>query len=149
MIGKKCDQIWMQVLRFGFGRSVSGSVYSEGRTLTKDDEKAYWGKIEYEEEKDDNQSGETTENSSNPTASTDETMEDTEKRLIVKGTVMFGYGLEPTPVGKFVLTETNSVEEDDLDEDDEEDDEEEEGDINSDGDSFLEEHFFDSDNAFQ
>jgi hypothetical protein len=27
IIGDKRDQLWMQVLRFGFGRSVSGSVY--------------------------------------------------------------------------------------------------------------------------
>ena len=27
IIGEKRDQLWMQVLRFGFGRSVSGSVY--------------------------------------------------------------------------------------------------------------------------
>lgn len=27
VIGNKRDQLWMQVWRFGFGRSVSGSVY--------------------------------------------------------------------------------------------------------------------------
>jgi hypothetical protein len=27
IIGNDRDQLWMQVLRFGFGRSVSGSVY--------------------------------------------------------------------------------------------------------------------------
>jgi hypothetical protein len=27
VIGSKRDQLWMQVWRFGFGRSVSGSVY--------------------------------------------------------------------------------------------------------------------------
>jgi hypothetical protein len=27
IIGKERDQLWMQVLLFGFGRSVSGSVY--------------------------------------------------------------------------------------------------------------------------
>jgi len=27
IIGENRDQLWMQILRFGFGRSVSGSVY--------------------------------------------------------------------------------------------------------------------------
>ena len=27
VIGKKRDHLWMQIWRFGFGRSVSGSVY--------------------------------------------------------------------------------------------------------------------------
>jgi hypothetical protein len=45
VIGEFKDHLWFQVVRFGFGRSVSGSVYSEGRMLSQDDAKAYWGKI--------------------------------------------------------------------------------------------------------
>ena len=52
VIGNKKDHIWMQILRFGFGRSVSGSVFSEGRSLSAEDEKAYWGKIQYDDDED-------------------------------------------------------------------------------------------------
>ena len=39
IIGADKDQLWMQVLRFGFGRSVSGSTFSEGLGLTHEDQK--------------------------------------------------------------------------------------------------------------
>jgi len=150
VIGKEKDHIWMQVIRFGFGRSVSGSVFSEGKSLTKDDEKAYWGKIEYDDG-DDEKSDEDMEDNSSYMIS-DSSMEDagndTDRKMIVKGSVLFGYGLEPLPVGQFVLTQTYSV---DLD-DDEDDDEDEEDDIvNFDSNKYMfdSEDFFDSDDAFQ
>ena len=39
IIGDKRNKLWMMVYRFGFGRSVSGSTYSEGMSLTQNDEK--------------------------------------------------------------------------------------------------------------
>lgn len=132
VIGKEKDHIWMQVIRFGFGRSVSGSVFSEGRSLSKDDEKAYWGEIKYE------QGDPKPDNEDNAVAS-ETKMEgsvekETDRKLIVTGSVLFGYGLEPMPVGLFVLTETSSM---DLYEDYDDDDD--------DDDDFL----FDSENVFQ
>ena len=152
--GREKNHIWMQVLRFGFGRSVSGSVFSEGKSLTKDDEKAYWGKIEYDgnqptdgdKKSDDNIDF---NNNNNPMTS-DSIMDDSgakeesDRRLRVKGSVLFGCGLEPLPVGQFVLTETNSMEVYDEDEDDEDEDEEEDTD-DFNGGSYL----FDPDNVFQ
>ena len=134
IIGKNKDHIWMQMILFGFGRSVSGSVFSEGKSLTKDDERAYWGEIEYEA-KDSTKDHEDSEPS-----------KETNRKLIVKGSILFGYGLEPMPVGHFVLAETNSEEVDDFDNEDEEEFEEEDDDDNDfNGDNF----FFDPANAFQ
>ena len=42
LIGENRDQLWMQVFRFGFGRAVSGSTYSEGMGLTHEDQKGKW-----------------------------------------------------------------------------------------------------------
>lgn len=149
VIGKEKDHIWMQVIRFGFGRSVSGSVFSEGRSLTKDDEKAYWGKIEYEDqvEGNDSEDEESDQNSIKSEAQFDkpDAKVDADRRLRVKGSVLFGYGLEPLPIGLFVLSETDSV---DL-EDDEDEDEDDEDIGGIDGDTFLSDHFFDADDAFQ
>ena len=50
IIGEERDQLWMQVMRFGFGRSVSGSTFSEGRMLSHDDAKSYWGRISHVDE---------------------------------------------------------------------------------------------------
>ena len=42
LIGENRDQLWMQVFRFGFGRAVSGSTYSEGMGLTHEDQKGMY-----------------------------------------------------------------------------------------------------------
>ena len=146
MIGEKRDHIWMQVMRFGFGRSVSGSVFSEGRSLSKDDEKAYWGKIEYLND----QVGEAGEKSD--TIMPDGTLgnsgtnnEDGGPKMIVKGSVLFGCGLEPMPIGLFVLTETNSAEEYDYEDDEDDDDDDDDGNNDFEDNPF----FFDMDNSFQ
>merc|ERR1712071_173034 len=91
------DQLWMQVLRFGFGRSVSGSTYSEGTFLTQDDERSYWGTIEEVTHK-------KRKSNSNENANDDVNDEDViiTKTLEIKGSVMFGWGLEPTPIAKFI-----------------------------------------------
>ena len=44
--GEERDSIWFQVSLFGAGRSVSGSVYSEGRGMTHDDRRGYKGAIQ-------------------------------------------------------------------------------------------------------
>jgi len=152
VIGKEKDHIWMQVIRFGFGRSVSGSVFSEGNSLTNDDEKAYWGKIKYDDNGDQltESSGKSRDEKSIDNDMISKIKIDNSKskakmtrRLRVKGSVLFGYGLEPLPVGQFVLTETSSVEEHDSNEEDEED--EDEGNDDLSGDSFS----FDPDSIFQ
>lgn len=128
VIGAEKDHLWMQVIRFGFGRSVSGSVYSEGRMLSHEDAKAYWGTIR-------NASGEDGDNKQT-TASDDadtqvvnevgdESQASAEKplRIEVKGSVLDGWGLEPLPVASFIMRETSS-ELDMVDDDEEEEDEE-------------------------
>lgn len=99
IIGQDKDQLWMQVWRFGFGRSISGSTYSEGAQLTQNDDKGYWGQI-YEVE---------------------------EGRFEVRGMVMLGYGLEPTTIGKFTMIEQQHVDDDVGDGDGDDDNDEFEG----------------------
>jgi len=152
VIGKNKDHIWMQINLFGFGRSVTGSVFSEGKSLTKDDEKAYWGEIEYKV----THSTKGRKKSIAPHVDQyskilDQEMDDSDpeeinRKLMVKGSILFGFGLEPMPVGHFVLAETNAEEEDVFDDEDEEDiDEEDQDDNNFNRDN----SFFDSGNAFQ
>lgn len=49
---------------------------------------------------------------------------DSERRLYIKGSVIFGPGLEPEPVGRFIMTETDVLDEEygEEDDEDEEDD---------------------------
>jgi len=124
IIGEEKDHLWMQVYRFGFGRSVSGSVYSEGLGLTHNDEKAYWGKISKvqqanEEEKD-------TTNDQNTPVDSEAQQQELDEDIIqieVKGSVLDGWGLEPLPVARFTMVEkTEEDEYDDEDEDEEDDD---------------------------
>ena len=68
-----------------------------------------------------------------------------ERRLIVKGSVIFGYGLEPQPVGLFVLTE-KSEEDSDYEEDVDDDDDDA---IISDSSNEENDDFTDWSNAFQ
>ena len=136
IIGHSRDQLWMQVWRFGFGRSVSGSVYSEGKCLTHEDAKTYWGTIGPETDVNDAKSGSEHESneSTGATFNVDDNVDiesDSEaksERLEVKGSVLFGWGLEPMPVARFIMRETNATEsilEDEEDDEEEEDDDEE------------------------
>jgi len=79
------DELCFEVSLFGAGRSMKGSVYSEGIGLTHEDKRNYVGRIE-----------------------TEETSEG-EKTLRVEGAVTFGSDLgsdaRPEPVGKFILRE--------------------------------------------
>jgi len=103
IIGDKRDHIWLMVYRFGFGRSVSGSTYSEGKSLTQNDEKVYWGKISEVIDGDDKQ------------------------KIEIMGAVMIGWGLEPTTLGQFKMIEIeDDVLEDESDLDEEEEEEYEE-----------------------
>lgn len=121
IIGDKRNKLWMMVYRFGFGRSVSGSTFSEGLSLTQNDEKCkqpacsmycrvisrtktfqgYWGTISEVESAND------------------------EKKIEVEGAVMVGWGLEPTTLGRYKMIE---IEDEMLEEDDEEDDDDDEDD---------------------
>jgi hypothetical protein len=111
IIGEKRDQLWMMVYRFGFGRSVSGSTYSEGTSLTQNDEKGYWGII--------------TEVVNGGKDSIERDPSDCDdKKIEVKGSVMVGWGLEPCSVGRFKMIEIEDILEDEDVEDEEEDEDE-------------------------
>jgi len=107
IIGQDKDQLWMQVWRFGFGRSVSGSTYSEGAQLTQNDDKGYWGTI-YEQEN--------------------------TGRFEVRGMVMLGYGLEPTTIGRFTMIEQQDGVV--VDDDEEQEEEEGKSNEHDDGDNY-------------
>lgn len=115
VIGNNRDQLWMQVWRFGFGRSVSGSTYSEGTGLTHNDEKVYWGKI-YEvdhKKKEDDTEGDEEKDSEGG------------KKVEINGAVMMGWGLEPCSVARFTMiekTEDSFIDDDEEDDDDGDDD---------------------------
>jgi len=137
VIGQQKDQFWMQVWRFGFGRSAPGSTYSEGLGLSHTDEKAYWGSIAYEQvettnnkqEKDgENSMTANLDSSSSSTSSGDvnEGTDEEESRIEVRGSVLDGWGLEPEPVAKFIMREITEAE---LYEDEDEDDEDEDTDV--------------------
>lgn len=92
IIGEKRDQIWIQVYRFGFGRSVSYGTYSEGMSLTQDDEKAYWGKI-------------TQVDTIRKEITGADCPHQAHKKIEIDGAVMVGWGLEPCSVGRFKMIE--------------------------------------------
>jgi hypothetical protein len=98
--------------------------------LTSEDEKTYWGKISYQDEELAGEGNETIEeDDSIASISLDSRMEEGERRLYVAGSVIFGSGLEPQPVGKFIMSETAEFEdEDENDEDDEDDDDDDDND---------------------
>jgi hypothetical protein len=98
IIGDKRDQLWMMVSRFGFGRSVSGSTFSEGSSLTQNDEKAFWGKII--EVKDGVGNKGSHEGDSSHLGSI---------KIEVEGSVIVGFGLEPEPIGRFKMIEIDDV----------------------------------------
>lgn len=126
IIGEERDQLWMQVMRFGFGRSVSGSTFSEGRMLSHDDAKSYWGRInhvdEYKMDDDENDDNFDMYQQQEPREAPTGDSNDTPRRLQVKGSVIVGWGLEPQPVGRFIMREELEDEDYDEDEDDEDDD---------------------------
>ena len=96
--------------------------YSEGPGLTKSDEKAYWGKIE---ERELDYEGDGINNGiENESGFPGETVRP--KRLEIKGTIFWGWGLEPVPEGIFTMVEKmcdESTEEEEEDDEDDEDDE--------------------------
>jgi hypothetical protein len=118
IIGEERDQFWLQVWRFGFGRSVSGSTFSEGRMLSHDDAKSYWGRISYVDEisEKDSEDHSSSVVSTSVGATSDNNLP---RRLQVKGTVIVGWGLEPQPVGKFIMREELEID-DSFDDDEEE-----------------------------
>lgn len=113
LTGPQNSQLWFQVWRFGFGRSVSGSTYSQGRMLTQDDAKTYWGTIGFQKIV-----------NATKTERKNNSPEEDENRLEIKGSVLFGSGLEPLPVGRFIMRETDDLLLSLEDEEDEEEDEE-------------------------
>ena len=103
IMGPDKDQLYMRVSRFGFGRSVSGSVYSEGRMLSHEDCKTYWGTIRCVK----------TKQSSSPVSEGDPDLpEESESgtHLEVSGSVLFGSSLEPMPIGRFHMKELKESE---------------------------------------
>lgn len=109
IIGEKRDQLWMMVLRFGWGRSVSGSTFSEGKGLTQEDEKGYWGEIKEVPTSGDND-------------------DEVGKKVMIKGRVIMSFGMMPwysisQSVGRFKMTEIEDTLEDEVDGDEDEDEE--------------------------
>jgi len=113
---------------------VTPTNNSEGKSLSDDDDKTYWGEISYiEDEKveDGEKEASRTDMSADETnmseAPPPQTSDDDEipKRLQVKGSVMYGWGLEPQPVARFIMKESLDEEEVDDDEEEEEDTREE------------------------
>jgi hypothetical protein len=158
VIGDKKDQLWMQIWRFGFGRSVSGSVFSEGTYLSKDDEKTYWGRIDYvaEDEGDMPKDKSVGDEIALPPSSIERQSEKGDNgRLLVKGSVIFGgNGLEPQPIGRFILTERTLTETDQEEKEGDQDDDEEENDgdhpnVNLSETNMDDQSFFSKDDAFQ
>lgn len=119
IIGDKRNKLWMMVYRFGFGRSVSGSTFSEGMSLTQNDEKGKATSLTYRHVNSRTKSFQGYWG----TISEVETAND-KKKIEVKGAVMVGWGLEPTTLGRFKMIEI----EDELLSDDDDDDEAEEDD---------------------
>jgi hypothetical protein len=111
----------MQVWRFGFGRSVSGSTYSEGAALSQKDAVSYWGKIYEVEQESDKDSTMNQNIASDPLSWKG-------KRIEVNGNLMEGWALEPCSVAKFTMVEITEEAEDEEDEEDEEIEEDEDED---------------------
>jgi hypothetical protein len=122
VIGQEKDQLWMQVWRFGFGRSVSGSTYSEGKFLTHEDAKSYWGTIQVADSSSMTRESESDEEPS--AIASDASRSGETSRLEVAGSVLFGSGLEPLPVARFIMKEVTQMEDHVPDDEDEDDDEE-------------------------
>ncbi len=112
IIGEERDQLWMNVWRFGFGRSVSGSTYSEGPYLSHFDDVSYWGKI-YE-----------VDAAVGEDSIEDDPAEWKGTRIEINGAVMIGVGLEPCSIARFTMIE-KTEDDDDIDEDDEDDEDDE------------------------
>lgn len=156
VIGQDKDSLWMTISRFGFGRSVSGSVFSEGRMLSQDDAKSYWGTIRFQSNNDNDEEKEEESNTAAPPPMSQDNENEPGKKLEVRGSVLFGGSLEPTPVGRFIMREADDDFDSLFDEDDEEDDEEEDAEValpdisSSLSDTFGEEGVdLSSDDAFQ
>lgn len=105
---------------------------SEGKSLTDDDDKTYWGEISYMENEhvqdkdgsEENGSTETTMDKDSPAAAAvppSDDHKDIPKRLQVKGSVMYGWGLEPQPMARFIMRERVEEDLDDGEEEEEED----------------------------
>jgi len=114
IIGDKRDQLWMQVWRFGFGRSVSGSTFSEGSTLSQKDEVTYWGQI-YKVNIGELEDEDSVDNVPLPEKGI---------RVEINGSVMSGWGLEPCSSARFTMIEKteDDVKYDDDNSDDDDDD---------------------------
>ena len=106
IIGDERDQLWMSVWRFGFGRSVSGSTFSEGLHLNNQDDVSYWGKI-YE-----------VDAAVEENCIEEDPMEWKGTRIEINGAVMLGIGLEPCSVARFTMIEKTEQDDDDGDDDD-------------------------------
>jgi len=119
IIGDKRDQLWMQVWRFGFGRSVSGSTFSEGSTLSQKDEVTYWGQI-YKVDVDELEDEDIVD---------DDLLQEKGIRVEINGSVMSGWGLEPCSTARFTMIEKTEDDmeyyDDNSDDDDDDDDIEE------------------------
>jgi hypothetical protein len=126
VIGDKRDQLWMQVTIFGFGRSVSGSVYSEGRGLSHEDATTYWGDIRNEAVELKRKEDIRPSVPISVTGTSNQTGGDVQSsRIEVKGSVILGWGLEPVPIASFIMREARDAQQTSIDAIDADDDDDE------------------------
>jgi len=125
--GEERDRLWFQVSLFGIGRSIRGSVYSEGPGLSHEDRRGYAGAIS-ELTSDDNKKDEEGKKDEDDTSALPQ--EPSSPPLIVQGHVVYGSDLAHSArsvLSTFVMKETTNIElfddeEDDMDDDDDDDD---------------------------
>mmetsp|Transcript_7181 Transcript_7181/g.10836 ORF Transcript_7181/g.10836 Transcript_7181/m.10836 type:complete len:484 (-) Transcript_7181:41-1492(-) len=111
--GEDRDQLSMSVWRFGFGRGVSGSTFSEGTHLSSQDDVSYWGdifEVDAAEEED---------------CIMDDPFNWKGTKIEVNGAVMLGVGLEPCSIARFTMIEKTEVDSNDDEDDDDDDDDDE------------------------
>ena len=96
-------------------------VCSEGKGLSHDDAKTYWGEISHVQDSDNvDDEQESSDDVSSPEDHKKD--EDPPRLLQVIGSVLYGSGLEPQPVARFIMRESTDMElynDDDEDDDDE------------------------------
>lgn len=114
---------------------TQNTTHSEGRLLDKNDERSYWGTITKAylcKKDDDDDDDEDTEDQDKEQELTSKdinididmdgeiTCEVVQTYLEIRGSVIFGWGLEPEPIGRFTMVESTTMS-NDSDEEEKED----------------------------
>lgn len=122
---------------FIYSHKTQNTTHSEGRLLDKNDERSYWGTITKaylckKDDDDDDDDDEDTEDQDKEQEITSKdinididmdgeiTCEVVQTYLEIRGSVIFGWGLEPEPIGRFTMVESTTMS-NDSDEEEKED----------------------------